>query len=135
VGPLDSTFTTDIITASQSGSISVVEQVVIASGISATQQDNMAYTAVVASIFHGFTSVTSVLMDRTQIHVDTQGKFGNSPLMWAAFFGQTAVVQNLLLLGADFALTNSEGDTALDLAERQGNRDIAALLLNSGATF
>jgi ankyrin repeat protein len=49
--------------------------------------------------------------------------------MWAAYFGQTAVVQDLIKRGANAALVNVDGDTAITLARRQGHFDIATLLL------
>jgi ankyrin repeat protein len=54
--------------------------------------------------------------------------------MWAAFFGQYSIAETLLQLGADFKVTNKDGDTALSLAGKQGYRTIVNLLRQYGAT-
>jgi ankyrin repeat protein len=83
----------------------------------------------VSSIFDGHGAVASVILDRTALSVDQQGVTGNSLLMWAAYFGQTAVVKDLIKRGANAALVNVHGDTAITLARKQGHFDIATLLL------
>jgi len=58
---------------------------------------------------------------------------GRTPLMLAAFRGDTAVVLNLLERGADVNARDKDGDTALMFAAFKGHGLIVALLLQYGA--
>ena len=87
------------------------------------------YSSAVSSIFDGHGAVASVILDRTALSLDQQGVTGNSLLMWAAYFGQLAVAQDLLKRGANTALVNVDGDTAVTLARKQGYFDIVTLLM------
>jgi ankyrin repeat protein len=58
---------------------------------------------------------------------------GRTPLMLAAFRGDTAGVINLLERGADVNARDSDGDTALMFAAHKGHALIVALLLQYGA--
>ena len=58
---------------------------------------------------------------------------GRTPLMLAAFRGNTAAVLNLLEGGADVNARDKDGDTALMFASFKGHALIVALLLQYGA--
>src|SRR5215216_3138954 len=58
---------------------------------------------------------------------------GRTPLMLAAFRGDTAAVINLLERGADVNARDKDGDTALMFAAFRGHALIVALLLQYGA--
>ena len=58
---------------------------------------------------------------------------GRTPLMLAAFRGDTAGVINLLEGGADVNARDKDGDTALMFAAFKGHALIVALLLQYGA--
>ena len=58
---------------------------------------------------------------------------GRTPLMLAAFRGNTAAVINLLEGGADVNMRDKDGDTALMFAAFKGHALIVALLLQYGA--
>jgi ankyrin repeat protein len=77
--------------------------------------------------------VAEVLLTKTSLPIDHQGRTGNTALMFAAQWGQTASVEYLLKASADVTLTNANGDTALSLAMKNGHRDIAVLLRAYGA--
>jgi ankyrin repeat protein len=103
-------------------------------GTAEADANNELYTAVVTSIFDGGLNVVKVLFDRTSLNIDKQGRSGNSVLMWAALWGQTDVVTYLIGKGADINLENNDGDSALSLAAKAGNRKIVKLLKKAGAT-
>ncbi|MDT5262071.1 MAG: hypothetical protein QOC61_1075 [Acidobacteriota bacterium] len=58
---------------------------------------------------------------------------GRTPLMLAAFRGNTTVVINLLERGADVNARDKDGDTALMFAAFKGHGLIVCLLLQYGA--
>ena len=58
---------------------------------------------------------------------------GRTPLMLAAFRGDTAAVINLLERGADVNARDGDGDTALMFAAYRGHGLVVALLLQYGA--
>ncbi|XP_072924170.1 DNA-binding protein RFXANK isoform X1 [Hemitrygon akajei] len=57
---------------------------------------------------------------------------GFTPLMWAAAFGEIAVVRFLLEMGADPSILAKERESTLSLASIQGYTDIVLLLLEHG---
>src|SRR5215210_7122450 len=58
---------------------------------------------------------------------------GRTPLMLAAFRGNTVAVINLLERGADVNARDRDGDTALMFAAYKGHALVVALLLQYGA--
>ena len=50
--------------------------------------------------------------------------------MFAAAEGQADVVKVLLAHGANMKITDQDGDTALDFAEKNGHREAVKLLQN-----
>ncbi len=57
---------------------------------------------------------------------------GRTPLMWAAFYGQTPTVALLLAHDADADARGDEGETALHLAASGGHHDVIKALLRGG---
>lgn len=62
------------------------------------------------------------------IHPDSPGPGGETPLMRAAARGNVRVVDLLLKNGADYGVMNDAGDTALEIALRSGHTGIADIL-------
>ena len=60
--------------------------------------------------------------------VDVQDHQGWTALMYATARGHEETVQALLAAGADLKAKNQEGETAHDLASKQGKTEIAELL-------
>ncbi len=95
---------------------------------------NFTYTASTHAILNGNVAAVQVLYEQTNFDLNTQGKTGNSLLMFAARWNQLAIVQYLLSHGADLTATNAQGETALAIARKQGNQSVVELLLANGAT-
>ena len=72
--------------------------------------------------------ITKFLLDHGA-KVDSMDAQGNTALIYAAFYGQTAVVQTLLEAGANPEVANSGGRRALMNAAKTGRTDIVKLLL------
>ncbi|XP_036378029.1 DNA-binding protein RFXANK isoform X2 [Megalops cyprinoides] len=64
--------------------------------------------------------------------VNSQDERGFTPLMWAAAFGEIAVVEFLLEKGADPKTLARERESALSLASSGGYADIVSILLKRG---
>jgi ankyrin repeat protein len=63
-----------------------------------------------------------------QAGLDSRNRLGMTALMLAAMKGSDAVVQQLLLAGADRSLRNARREQAADLARSNGHVAVAARL-------
>ena len=75
----------------------------------------------------GHTEVVQLLLDN-HAYVDAASPNGSTPLMMAAMYGSPAAVQLLLHAGADPALKNDLGLTAIDFARQGLKRDSAEII-------
>lgn len=76
----------------------------------------------------GHLSVMELLLEH-HAFIDAESPNGTTPLMMAAHYGTSAAVKLLLDAGADTAMKNQLGLTAIDFA-RRGNRPDAAELIS-----
>jgi len=60
--------------------------------------------------------------------IDAESPNGTTPLMMAAMYGSTAAVKLLLDAGADTAMRNQLGLTAIDFAQRANRQEAAELI-------
>ena len=67
--------------------------------------------------------------------VKQEDKHKRTPLMWAATYGRTQIIQKLLEMGADANRKNSTGETALLLSCKNKHDEDAALLLFDKTDF
>ena len=65
--------------------------------------------------------------------VKERDEYGWTPLMRAAFYGQTEAIRALLKIGADIEARESDGWTALMLATQEGQTEAIKALLKAGA--
>lgn len=77
----------------------------------------------------GHVDIIALLLDK-HAYIDASSPNGSTPLMMAAMYGSLESVKALLDAGADAAIQNDLGLTALDFA-RRGNKPDAAELLAS----
>ena len=69
------------------------------------------------------------LIEKMEINVNTRGRQGMTPLVFAARSGKREMVEYLLNVeGIDVSIANDLGQTALDAASVNGKEDIVALL-------
>ena len=70
----------------------------------------------------------NVIDGTDQDKVETGERAGMTPLIYAARGGHAEIVRLLLARGADRRLRTTDGDTAVDVARRNGHDDIVSLL-------
>lgn len=75
----------------------------------------------------GHTDIVAYLLEH-HAYIDAEAPNGTTPLMMAAYFGYDSTVKLLLEEGADPRLKNKLGFSALDLAVREGHKNIADML-------
>lgn len=119
--------------ATRSGSIAAVELVLNTLGTDTGSTNNVAYSALVTSIFDGHENMADVLLTKAAIPLDVQGATGNTPLMWAALWCKTTVIQSLLDKGAKYDLYNADNETALSLSKKSGCMAGTKILRKAGA--
>lgn len=100
-------------------------------GANPALQDNAGRTALRIAAFRGHEQSCQRLVEG-RAQVDSTNQHGMTALMFAAYWNRPACVKVLLRLGADPALRATsggcEGATALQMADRQGQRQITLLL-------
>lgn len=108
---------TAIIKASENGHISVV-RFLLKNGANPDDADETSagQTPMIHAVFNGHTKIIKLLLD-AGANIEKKNNIpGEGPLITAAQEGQIKVVKLLLELGADKNVENTEGETALTLA-------------------
>jgi len=78
----------------------------------------------------GHVAIIELLLEQ-HAYIDAESPNGTTPLMMAAHYGSPAAVNVLLEAGADPALKNQLGLTAIDFANRAGRQDAAEMIAAS----
>lgn len=87
------------------------------------------YSALMHAINHDFSNIIEYLIKHGADVNFQEPKKGETPLMMAAEFEDSALAEMLIDNGADLSITNKSGYTALDLARMQKEGDDVVLLL------
>lgn len=85
------------------------------------------WTALHYAASRGHVSVMDFLLANSA-YIDAESPNGTTPLMMAAMYGSPEAVKLLIQAGADPTLKNQLGLTALDFAERGGQRNSVELM-------
>ncbi len=72
--------------------------------------------------------VMGILLGRLYAQINDCDEEGYTALMYAAKYGNTGAVQSLLNYGVNTRPKNKEGDTALKIAKKAGNKEISDIL-------
>jgi ankyrin repeat protein len=126
----------DLINAVQSRDRGKVEQLLVA-GANPNATGNRGRARGTTALQYAVTlkgdkSIAESLL-RAGAQVDGQGESGTTPLIDAAFWGNTEIVELLLAKGANVKAVDSSGGTALRAAVGHGHRRTVEVLLAKGA--
>ncbi|OGM46557.1 hypothetical protein ABOM_004619 [Aspergillus bombycis] len=86
-------------------------------------------TDLIAAAYFGFADRVKALLQQGANKDEKDLTYGRSPLLWAAYSNQFAVVQLLLDNGVNRNLSDRDGRTATSLAAEAGAADIVAILV------
>lgn len=75
----------------------------------------------------GHLEIMNLLLEH-HAFIDAESPNGTTPLMMAAHYGTPAAVKLLLEAGADTAMKNQQGLSAVDFANRANRKDVAELI-------
>jgi ankyrin repeat protein len=117
--------------ASYAGNLTMVKELIQA-GAGVNTSDERGWTALMKAAYNaeldrGFADVAQVLID-AGANVEAPISYGIRPLMLAAGYGETAVVETLLKAGADVMARNDGGLTALMMVKQKHYVDVINLL-------
>lgn len=117
--------------AAYAGNLGLVKAL-IAAGADVNAQDERGWSAISRAVYNaeqnrGFADVVQVLID-SGANIEAAISYGVRPLMLAAGYGETAVVEALLKAGADVLAKNEGGFTALMMVKQKHYVDVVNLL-------
>jgi len=131
VGVTDAQGATALMHAAYRGDLGMVS-LLLGAGAEVNAADPAGWTALMKSCYnselkHGFADVAKALID-AGANVEAPIGYGVRPLMLAAGYGETAVVEALLQAGADVLAKNEGGYTALMMVKQKFYVDVINLL-------
>ena len=116
---------TPLLYASQEGHAAVVREL-LARGADVNARSNYGRTALHVASFNGHAEAMRELLKRADPDIDAQDGDGDTPLIDACSQGHLMAATLLIGHGANLALINNAGRSALFFAERRVQRDALA---------
>ncbi|KAK2593246.1 hypothetical protein QQS21_009045 [Conoideocrella luteorostrata] len=113
--------------AAESGDDRRIEQLILV-GTKPDLKNPRGETPLWVAASNGNKEVVGILAQMPDVNVNSLSNSGQSPLLMASFLDFEPVVTILLESGADPHLVDEDGDTAITVARRYGNRRIVKLL-------
>ena len=82
-------------------------------------------TPLLYAIKANYNDAIRYFLSRKDTDINKANNNGQTPLFYAAYYGNTAIVSDLLELGADYKKADNKGITPLIAAQRKGNKETA----------
>jgi ankyrin repeat protein len=125
---------TPLMEAARRGLVDVTD-LLLAQGAKVDARQNAGWTAFMTAAFADHLEVAQRLLSKgANINAQTlPDSLSRTSLMQAALRGRPDVVKFLIDKGADPNITDSNGQTALSLAEQRNNQQVIAILRSAGA--
>lgn len=122
---------TAIMLAAHSGNLQMVNALIDA-GADVNARDDLGWAPLIKAVYNaemkrGFADVVQALLD-ARANIEAPIGYGVRPLMLAAGYGETAVVEVLLKAGADVLARNEGGLTALMMVKQKHYVDVINIL-------
>ena len=95
--------------------------------------DHLGRTPLFLAAVRGLSEVLPKLAKSNPAALEMKANSGNNPLITAASYNFTQVVQTLVQAGANVNVTNKFGQTPLMFAAYHNNREMLDILINAGA--
>ncbi|MEM8938891.1 MAG: ankyrin repeat domain-containing protein [Bacteroidota bacterium] len=92
------------------------------------QPDERGFTPLVLATYLGKETVARLLIENGADIDARDAMMGNTALMGVCFKGAVKLAQLLIEKGANTALKNNNGETALDFAKNGGHQEIVSIL-------
>lgn len=119
---------TPLMKAAREGNLRRVQEI-IGEGADVNRTDQSGRSALAHALADPPSAVEMMgILARAGAKLDIQDHDGFTPLMRAARDGNASAVRALIALGANIAISNRKGETARQVAERDGYKDIVAIL-------
>jgi ankyrin repeat protein len=123
--------TAELLEAAHSGNLTRVQELLV-SGADVNARDELGWSPLAKAVYNpeqdrGFPDVVQVLID-AGANLESAIGYGVRPLMLAAGYGETAVVDALIRAGADVMAKNEGGFTALMMVKQKHYVDVVNLL-------
>jgi hypothetical protein len=113
--------------AAKSGNLPVLRALVDRKAVDPNFTLDHGMTGLMYAAANGNVSIVRYLLSK-KVTINAQDPNGTTALMWASYKGKIKVVAALLKAGADQTIKRDDGDTALEIAKKWKQHDIASLL-------
>lgn len=101
-------------------------------GVQPDTKNIRSWTPLSVAARNGHKGIVELLVQMDNVNINSLSEDGRSPIFLAAGNGHEDIVTLLIDAGADPRLTCQDGDTALSIAERYGNKGVVQILERSG---
>ena len=119
--------------ASKDGDADTVRQLLL-DGVSPHTEGSGFHGPLSAAARYNSIEVVKLLVETTDVDVNSFDRSGRSPLFWACFNNHKEVVEVLLAAGADPTIEDRHGDTPLSYAKREQHFDEVVQILERWCT-